>query len=109
VTAWHLLPVTFALCALGAALSYTDLRRCGGYVPAMAALGAGCAALYAVGAKWLDDKGKVYVFGLTYDGLVLVAYYVLPLALFGARVRPGVLAGAALVAAGLVVAHASGE
>lgn len=105
---WLLLPV-FLLCCAGSYLSYTDAARRGPhYVWQMALLGAGCAALFAVAARALDDKPRVYVFSLAYDFLMAVAYYLLPLAVFGVRLSPGVVAGVALAALGFALIKAAG-
>lgn len=104
---WLLVPV-FLMCVAGSWLSYSDAaRRSPGYVWWMVLLGGACAGLFGWAARALDDKAKLYAFSLFYDSLMMAAYYLLPLALFGARVSPGVLCGAALVAVGLLVVRVS--
>lgn len=103
-----LVPV-FVLCVAGSGLSYTDAtRRSPSYVWWMAFLGAACAALFAWAARMLDDNPRVYKFSLFYDSLMAFCYYLLPLVVFGTKVSPGVLAGAGLVAAGLLVVKVYG-
>lgn len=109
VTSYLLLVPVFVLCLAGSGLSYSDsLRRGPYYVPAMVLLGAACACLFAWGAWLLDDAGKVFVYSLAYDVVVLACYYLFPLLVMGVRVPPGVLVGAALVVAGLVVVKTAG-
>ena len=109
MTAWHLLFPVFLLCCAGSWLTYSDSRRQASWYPwVMVLLGAGCAYLFSLGAQWLDDKVRVYVFSLVYDCLMVAAYYVLPLVVLGVKVSPGVAVGAGLVVAGLVVIKAWG-
>ncbi len=96
-----LVPV-FVMCLAGSAWTYSD-ERGRGFVVGMAALGAMCAACFAVGVAMLDVKPKVYVFSLTYDVLMLLAYYAVPLLVLGVRVSPGVVVGMLFVVAGLVI------
>jgi ABC-type multidrug transport system permease subunit len=106
---WLALAPVFALCVIGSALCYTDtLRRSAWYIPAMAFLGAACAMLFAWATKTLDTKERAYVFSLWYDTLMMLAYYLLPLVIFGAKVSPGVMAGAAFVAFGLLIVKVYG-
>jgi multidrug transporter EmrE-like cation transporter len=108
VNPYLLLVPVFLLCVAGSGLSYTDaLRRSPWYTWWMVALGAACAGLFAWGAKLLDETPKVWVYSLWYDSLVLAGYYLIPLLVFGTKVSPGVLAGSALVLAGLVVVKVS--
>jgi uncharacterized membrane protein (DUF485 family) len=74
----------------------------------MAILAAGCGLFFGYAAKLLDTKAGVYLFSLYYDSIMMVAYYVLPLLVFSTKVTPGVMVGAALVAAGLIVAKIFG-
>ncbi len=106
---WYALFPVFVLCIAGSALCYTDsLRRSEWDLPAMTVLGAVCAGLFAWATGRLDSKERAYVFSLYYDSAMMVAYYLLPLVLFGTRVTPGVMVGAALVALGLVVVKVYG-
>ena len=105
---YFLLVPVFLFCLMGAGLSYSDdARRHWSYTPWMIVLGAVCAGLFAWGAQLLDNKGKVFVFSIWYDSLVLACYYILPILIFGTRVSWGVMLGAAFVVAGLVIVKAS--
>lgn len=103
---WLLAPVGI-MCCVGAWATYTPwAKNANWYTPTMAGLAALCGLCFALAAKRCGaDTGKVYVFSLTYDALMMVCYYLLPLVAFGTRVNAGVLAGAALVAIGLFVVH----
>ncbi|HYE59184.1 MAG TPA: hypothetical protein VD948_11790 [Rhodothermales bacterium] len=102
-----LLPVAL-LCLAGARLSYGPGRDSRWYVPAMALLGACCAALFAWGCRKLGSAERVYGYSLAYDAVVWASYYLFPL-LTGARPKPMVLMGAALVVVGLICVKVWGE
>jgi hypothetical protein len=105
---WLLVPVS-AMCVFGAWATYTKWAKDSyWYTPSMIALSALCGLCFAVAVKRFGDAAaKVYVFSLSYDTVMMVAYYLLPLVAFGTRVTAGVMLGAAMVAAGLLIVHAS--
>lgn len=100
---WLILAGVLALCCVGSAFSYIDrLRQWSGYVTLMVFVSLGTGYLFARGCKVLDDKGKIFVFGLGYDTAMVTAYYLLPLAVLGLRLNAATLGGAALVLLGFV-------
>jgi multidrug transporter EmrE-like cation transporter len=109
VNPYLLLVPVFLLCVAGSGLSYTDgLRRSPWYTWWMILLGGACAGMFAWAAKMLDSGPGVYRYSLFYDAVVMSCYYLLPLLAFGTRVSPGVLLGAAVVVAGLVIVKVYG-
>lgn len=105
---WLLVPV-FVLCCVGSGLTYTDsARKAWWFVYAVVPLWTACGVLFCWAAKTLEDKQSVYVFGLAYDVLMVLAYYILPLVVFGTKVSPGVMVGAGLIVLGLLVVKVCG-
>ena len=107
-TYWLLAPVS-VMCVFGAWSSYTKWAKdAAWYTPTMTVLAALCGLCFALAAKRFgDNKPGLYVFSLSYDTVMMAAYYLLPVALLGARGTVGVYTGAILVAAGLFLVHAS--
>lgn len=104
MTAWHLLVPFFALCCVCSAMSYSKLARdWPGYTWAMCGAGAVCAWMFALAARWLDDKEAIYVYSLWWDSLMLAAYYLLPLLASGVRPAAGACAGVVLVVLGMAL------
>lgn len=105
---WLLAPVGL-MCGFGAWATYTPwAKESTWYTPAIAVLSALCGLCFALAAKRLGaDAGKVYVFSLSYDALMMAAYYLLPIVAFGTRAPAGVYVGAAMVATGLLLVHLS--
>lgn len=103
IAEYSLLIPIFLLCSFGAWLSYTEYTKSAPwYVPLMAVLGAGCAALFAIAARRMS-KTEVYTYSLWYDGAVAFAYYLLPVLIWDAKLTAGIVVGTLLVVSGLVV------
>lgn len=91
------------LCVVGSVLTFTDrLREAWFYLPALAILSASNGLLYAWGCRLMPDKQAIVVLGLVTDVLMVIAYYVLPMAVFGVRVNPCIIAGGITIVAGAV-------
>ncbi len=107
---WLILPVSL-MCLFGSWASYTKwVKDAAWYTPTIVVLSALCGLCFALAAKkFHDDKAGLYVFSLSYDTVMMFAYYLVPVALLGARGTTGVYVGAALVAGGLFLVHASAE
>jgi hypothetical protein len=107
---WLLAPVA-AMCVFGSWATYTKSAKDAlWYTPTLVVLSALCGLCFALAAKKSgDNKPALYVFSLSYDTVMMAAYYLLPVALFGARGTTGVYVGAAMVAAGLLLVHASAD
>ncbi len=101
-----LLPVAI-MCVVGSWSTYTKWAKdAPWYTPVLVLLSAMCGLCFALAAKqFQDDKARLYVFSLSYDSVMMAAYYLLPLVAFSTRVTPGVMCGAALVAIGLIMVH----
>lgn len=100
-----LIPV-FVVCAVGSWVTYC--RREEDWAPwLMAGLAATCGAMWVMAVRRLGQE-QVFAFGLAYDAVVMAAYYLLPLAMFGTKPTTGLLVGAGLVVTGLVVVKISG-
>jgi hypothetical protein len=63
--------------------------------------------LFSIGCRDLDDKAGVYTFSLAFDFMMILAYYVVPIAIFGVRLSPGVILGSLIMLAGLAVVKVS--
>jgi len=100
---------TLVLMIAGSIITYVDeYRRAGWYAPVFVAISAGNAVAFAVACKLLDAKNSIFVLSLALDGIMLFAYYLLPLLALGVRPSAAVLIGAALVVAGFVVIKLGG-
>mgnify|MGYP006921306019 CR=1 FL=1 len=108
ITYLGLLALVFVMCCVGSWASYTKFKETRLYLPLLVTLGGVCSLLFGLAAKWLKSNEKLYVFSLYFDALMAFAYYLLPLLVFGTKLSPGVLVGAALVVAGLFVVHIYG-
>lgn len=104
-----LLAPMVALCTLGAYLSYDEtLKQRSWFVWVMALLGALSAVIWGWACRLTTTKEQLYVYGLAWDVALLAVYLAFPLIVSGVRPSPGVLVGAALVAAGLIVVKVCG-
>lgn len=104
---WYL-SIAFAICSAGSYLSYSNLRLLDGTKYALAALAGLAGYFWALAVRNLNTAEKVYVYSLYWDGVVLGAYYLLPIFVMGVRPTVGVVAGSLLVVLGFVVIKAWG-
>lgn len=106
---YYLLTVVFALCVIGAWMSYTEFKHTNWYLPLIALLGAVCAVIFGWAARVLNNNSKLYVFSLTYDSVMLIAYYLLPLLVFKTKLSTPTMIGAVLILVGFVTIKIFGD
>lgn len=100
-----LLGAALLLCTAGAYISCTDHRHAW-YGPwCQAVLAAACGWLWILLARRYQSPADVVRASLAWDAVYFAAYYLVPVLACWADPKPQVIAGAAIVAAGLAVAH----
>lgn len=101
---WMFLGLAALVYVAGCWLTYNnDLKPYWWYIPLGVALGGVINAIWFWAAKTFTDKDKMYVFGLTWDGMLMGIYYLMPLILFGTKLDRWGWLGLILIVAGAMI------
>jgi uncharacterized membrane protein len=98
---WALLPFALVSLCLGSWLSYHKAFKASPWFPAiMAGLFVANGLLWSWMCRRAADGRELFSVSIAYDAITIVAYSVLPLAVFGVRLTPAAWVGFGLVVAG---------
>ena len=99
----YLLLPAFFICCVGSWLSYTDAKSRSGAPYLFGCLAAACGVLWGFAVRGASPA-QVMALSVIYDGLMVLAYYALPLVLLDVRPTWNVYAGLGLVVFGMILA-----
>ena len=106
---WFLLLPVAALFVLGSVFSYrADLRALSWFVPVYVGAALLCALVWVWCVRSLNDNHQIFVLSLVWDLLMVLCYYLLPLALFEVKFDRCSWAGFGLMLAGMALIKVRG-
>ncbi len=90
--------------AIGCAFTYNEkFRQSDWFVLIGVAIGVTINALWFYAVKCLDDKDRIYTFGLIWDSIMMITYYLLPILMFGVKLDKVTIIALLLIVIGMVL------
>lgn len=104
MTAYHLIPVAFAVMCVAAVLSYSERAKAWPWFTwVVVGMGGLTSFLWATAAKWTPERRDVFTLSMMWDVCAIAAYNVIPLVLMGVRLSPLAWVGFGMVVVGAVL------
>lgn len=95
--------------SVGCLLSYSEeYRRTSWFIWVGGLIGILINVIWFSLVKYLDDKQKIYIFGLIWDSIMMLIYYLLPMLVFGVKLNKISLFALSLIVCGMVILKIKG-
>lgn len=88
---------------------YNEVRTSIWYLPLFSVFSLLTGLVFAITAKYLDDKSRMYMFSFYWDTLLTLTYFVVPIVFFGVQFTRTATCGMILVIIGLIILKISGD
>lgn len=102
---WVWLAVAMAAYVISCTLGFQEefRRNSPWFIPINMLIGIGVSTIWYLNIRHLDDKDRIYFYGIVWDMGIVLTYYIIPLIFFDVRLSKLGLLGIGLMIAGMLL------